>query len=176
MGNSLKDIWDSKNEKYDSKTLKTIERLPMTVGEIADNYRQSDKKAADIQRLSDLCACPKDIIEEIISKELGADQLPPKRGRKKKESIPVEQEKTVPAKPSEKKVKEKISPYIMDAVEDKMDQVNSQLQELTRKLFVLQQEKEDLERVYREFVEFMETHEVRESRERNYELCRNSSK
>jgi hypothetical protein len=60
-----------KRDKYAPEVRRAINRLHMTVGEITANYRQSDKRASDIQRLADLNGCSKALIKEILNKELG---------------------------------------------------------------------------------------------------------
>lgn len=78
--------------------------------------------------------------------------------RKKDEVVPVQPD-TVPAKAPEK-AKVKVGQLIMEAVQDRMDEVNGQLMELTREIFVMEQRKADMEKAYQEYVDFMETHYV----------------
>lgn len=162
------DIWPTELDKYDKETQKAILKLNMTLAEIAGNYERSDKKVADISRLAQLNGCPKALIEKIIETELGKDWLPKKRVRKTSKVAPVQPDK-VPAKAPEKKPKEKVSTYVMMVVQDRMDEVNGALMELTREIFQLEQRKKELEGIYEEYVDFMETHYTEE----NVEVSKN---
>lgn len=164
-------IWPTELDKYDEKTQKAILKLNMTLTEIAGNYGRSDKKADDISRLAQLNGCPKALIEQIIETELGKDLLPKKRVRKTGKAAPVQPKSTVPAKASAKKPKEKVSICVMNAVQDKMDEVNRMLTELAGDMFQLEQRKKELEEIYEEYVDFMETHYTEE----NVEVVKNGN-
>lgn len=158
-GKNKLDIWPIELDKYDKETQKVILKLNMTLAEIAGNYERSDRKSTDITRLAQLNGCPKALIEKIIETELGKDWLPKKNVRKTNK-VSLVQPKTVPTEAPEKKVKEKVSTYVMIAVQDRMDEVNSALMEITREIFQMEERKKELEGIYEEFVGFMETHYV----------------
>ena len=158
MSESLKDFLEKKDTKYNPEVKKVIDKLPMSINEILHNYGQSDMKASDIERLADLNGCAKGLIREIIKTELGESVLP-KQGRTVKKTKNLSESK-VPAKT--KKTKEIVSCFVLQAVQDKMDIVNSELADLTRELFVKEQRKEELEKAYMELVGFMETHKEEE--------------
>lgn len=137
--------------------------MAMTDEEIIAKYERSDKKAGDIQIIAELNGCSKEAIENIIEEHLGPDALPKRRKRnaKKNDEVAPVQPETVPAKAQEKS-KVKVGRFIMEAVQDRMDEVNGQLMELTREIFSMEQRKEEMEKAYQEYVDFMETHCIEE--------------
>lgn len=143
------DLRKKPEEIFGPELAERMKSFTMTAGEIRDNWMHSDRKRSDIQRLADLNGCMPEEMEEILEKMCG--DVPKKRGRKKTSET---------GKEAGKKQKEKVGRTVIYAVESRMDEINAQLAELEREIFVMEQKKEEMEKAYRELTDFMDTHEA----------------
>lgn len=152
-GMDLSSIWPTELDKYSEEQRKIITNMPMTIGEIVRNWKQSNKKKQDISRLSELNAVPKDFIKMIIEMETG------------------QMEKKVPAKP---KITQKFSNIIteqLENIEEEIKQLQDDIAQITIELESKRKEITECEKTYEQMVRLMEETEVEDKNENGESKC-----
>ena len=149
----LSNIWPTELDKYSEKDRKIITNMPMTIGEILRNWKQSNQNKQDISRLSELNGVPKNFIKMIIETETG------------------QMEKKVPAKP---KITQKFSNIItaqLESIEDEIKQLQDDIAQITIELESKRKEIRECEKTYEQMVRLMEETEVEVKNENGESKC-----
>ena len=149
----LSSIWPTELDKYSEEQRKIITNMPMTIGEIVRNWKQSNKKKQDISRLSELNAVTKDFIKMIIEMETG------------------QMEKKVPAKT---KITQKFSNIIteqLENIEEEIKQLQDDIAKITIELESKRKEIKECEKTYEQMVRLMEETEVEDKNENGESKC-----
>ena len=152
-GMDLSSIWPTELDKYSEEQRKIITNMPMTIGEIVRNWKQSNKKKQDISRLSELNAVTKDFIKMIIEMETG------------------QMEKKVPAKT---KITQKFSNIIteqLENIEEEIKQLQDDIAKITIELESKRKEIKECEKTYEQMVRLMEETEVEDKNENGESKC-----
>lgn len=138
----LSNIWPTELDKYSKEDRKIITNMPMTIGEILRNWKQSNQNKQDISRLSELNAVPKDFIKMIIEMETG------------------QMERKVPAKP---KITQQFADIItaqLERIEGRINQDQYEIERMNINLELKNKEIKALEKTYEQMVRLLEETEV----------------